>query len=179
MSTLPQILLLICGDSMVGDAMDSILCHHGILGQKWGIRRFQNKDGTLTAYGKRRFKKVNKNIFLKNKQTKQAMRILKSDARKLDKQINKLDKKINKYSNKDEKKVKKYSDMKDVKKVLSSNMKMKYEDIKAGKKVAGKDFIVKSNYVTVPYAYVFLTGPRIGLAEVNAGSYIIEKKEEK
>lgn len=30
------------------------LSHHGILGQKWGIRRFQNKDGTYTAEGKRR-----------------------------------------------------------------------------------------------------------------------------
>lgn len=28
--------------------------HHGILGQRWGIRRFQRKDGTLTAAGKRR-----------------------------------------------------------------------------------------------------------------------------
>lgn len=28
--------------------------HHGILGMKWGIRRYQNKDGTLTAAGKRR-----------------------------------------------------------------------------------------------------------------------------
>ena len=30
------------------------LYHHGILGQKWGVRRFQNKDGSLTAKGKKR-----------------------------------------------------------------------------------------------------------------------------
>lgn len=29
--------------------------HHGILGQKWGIRRYQNKDGTFTAAGKKRY----------------------------------------------------------------------------------------------------------------------------
>jgi len=30
------------------------LYHHGIKGQKWGIRRFQNSDGTLTAEGRNR-----------------------------------------------------------------------------------------------------------------------------
>lgn len=29
------------------------LYHHGILGQKWGVRRYQNKDGTYTAAGKK------------------------------------------------------------------------------------------------------------------------------
>lgn len=36
---------------------DIYLAHHGILGQKWGVRRFQNKDGSLTAKGKARLEK--------------------------------------------------------------------------------------------------------------------------
>lgn len=31
------------------------LMHHGIKGQKWGVRRYQNSDGTLTAEGKMRY----------------------------------------------------------------------------------------------------------------------------
>lgn len=31
------------------------LYHHGIKGQKWGIRRFQNKDGSLTVAGRKRY----------------------------------------------------------------------------------------------------------------------------
>ncbi len=33
---------------------DSDLAHYGILGMRWGVRRYQNKDGTLTAEGKKR-----------------------------------------------------------------------------------------------------------------------------
>lgn len=34
----------------------SELYHHGIKGQKWGVRRYQNEDGTLTDAGKKRYR---------------------------------------------------------------------------------------------------------------------------
>ena len=36
------------------DVKHSELYHHGVLGQRWGVRRYQNSDGTLTSAGRRR-----------------------------------------------------------------------------------------------------------------------------
>lgn len=41
-------------NEMYDASQDESLEHHGILGQKWGIRRYQNYDGTLKAAGKNR-----------------------------------------------------------------------------------------------------------------------------
>lgn len=46
--------------------------HHGILGQRWGYRRFQNPDGSLTEAGMKRY----------NRQTKKLSRLEKKADRK-------------------------------------------------------------------------------------------------
>lgn len=37
------------------DSWDNELYHHGIPGMRWGIRRYQNKDGSLTELGKKKY----------------------------------------------------------------------------------------------------------------------------
>ncbi len=46
--------------------MENTLYHHGVLGQKWGIRRYQNYDGTYTQAGLKRYNK-SKEIYEKRK----------------------------------------------------------------------------------------------------------------
>ena len=39
-------------DHWSNPALKAYLAHHGIKGQRWGVRRYQNPDGTLTEKGK-------------------------------------------------------------------------------------------------------------------------------
>lgn len=41
---------------------ESSLAHHGVKGQKWGVRRYQNTDGTLTEAGKKKYVKAVKKM---------------------------------------------------------------------------------------------------------------------
>lgn len=51
-----------CNDPL----LQSYLAHHGIKGQRWGVRRYQNADGTLTSKGQARLEKRDDNWAKKN-----------------------------------------------------------------------------------------------------------------
>lgn len=37
------------------------LIHHGIKGQRWGVRRYQNENGSLTPKGRKHYERLSKN----------------------------------------------------------------------------------------------------------------------
>lgn len=55
------------------------LAHHGIKGQKWGVRRFRNEDGTLTEAGKKRYKVGSDGQLVKLTRAEKAERRKKAD----------------------------------------------------------------------------------------------------
>ena len=54
------------------------LAHHGIIGQKWGIRRYQNYDGSYTQAGMKRYNNSLEDYNKKNEAYKQAKQEYKS-----------------------------------------------------------------------------------------------------
>lgn len=144
---------------------DDILTHHGVKGMKWGVRRYRNKDGTLTAEGRaREEQRVDK--WRKREVRKIANRQLKrlnKDGKRIDKAAKKFETEFTNYgsTNKAYKLAGKYVKAKanamsvdnisraEAARVLKMNM----SDVKTERKVIGKKVVEASllNLLNVPF----------------------------
>lgn len=124
------------------------LYHHGIKGQKWGLRRFQNKDGTRTALGKKReraggFGAAIKRIAAKRKKAKLLKKAREANLAK--KALEKMQEEKRKKIMKDPGQVRKHIDefstaeLKDIQTRLEIDKKL--ADLQKDKITRGKDYI--------------------------------------
>ena len=118
--------------------MENELYHHGVKGQRWGVRRYQNKDGSLTYAGKKRALKMQDRYtnFTEDKKYR------KKDGSYTLKGRKKALKMKEKYSELTGKDLKRYPP---VKKIVDSNSDKKISELDSKKISKGKKFV---GYVT-------------------------------
>lgn len=131
------------------------LQHHGILGQKWGVRRFQNKDGSLTPAGKKKLygKGADGGYESYKSRLKRSM-----DAAKYEEDIAKNQKKLDKATSKgNSSKIQKYSQ---IDKILKTNRDHMVKDLSPEMIKLGKDYIEIHKATTIG---TIIAGPLGGI----------------
>lgn len=148
---------------------EEYLEHHGVLGQKWGVRRYQNSDGSLTAAGKRRVyaQGADGGYESRNNRYKRSIQ-----GAKYEKDIARNQKKLDKaYAKGNEKKIAKY-ELAD--KILKTNKDIMLKDLSENEIKQGQDYIALQKATLIGY---IIAGPVGGLATGVATMYSRKTQE--
>lgn len=151
------------------DYLEFELYHHGILGMKWGVRRYQNEDGSLTAAGEARYRKIAASERLTRRENRTARDILKEQLKYENARAVGNAKASERYKRKAEKAEKKGDAEKSsqyISKAKLYNVSSMFADMRArnlsteiskindGTLKAGRDFITQTDWNIYPLGFV-------------------------
>lgn len=157
---------------------DNELMHHGVMGMKWGVRRYQNADGTLTAKGRSRMMQISSDARLQKKETNKALKAYSSTgsmasqrhslaankAYKLNKKSEKAAMKGDKVnSEKYKTKAKEYAKRAESELKTYKAMSEKISQINSGTIKAGRDFMTQTDrdFYLLPGALLWTTNTTV------------------
>ncbi len=136
------------------------LYHFGVPGMRWGVRRYQNVDGSLTSRGRKRFKEVSKSSKEQERVRKESLKLLGKDLKRTDRKYEKVNQKFEKTNEQ------KYADKAKAYLSKSKDLKTKISNIDSGSLKAGKDYVTTKGSIKIPYVYIGLTRPKLGVAHI-------------